>query len=73
MRTYEPPAPRGRSETLDRLVAAGRTGVIAGAGYFDYGGRAPAELFRERDRRLLALKRHLRQSGEFVPAGRTVR
>jgi 3-hydroxybutyryl-CoA dehydrogenase len=67
MRTYEPPVPRERSETLDRLVAAGRTGVLAGAGFFDYGGRTPAELFRERDRRLLALKRHLREAGEFKP------
>ena len=36
--------------------AAGRTGVMAGRGYFDWGGRAPEELFRERDRKLLALK-----------------
>lgn len=56
-RTYTPPELRGRSDTLDRLIAAGRTGVMAGAGYFDYGGRAPEELFRERDRKLLALKR----------------
>ena len=65
MRYYAPPEPRGRSATLDALVAAGRTGVLAGAGYFDYGGRAPAELFRERDLKLLALKRHLRASGEL--------
>ena len=64
-RVYEPPAPRGGSDTLDALIAAGRTGVLAGAGYFDYGDRPPAELFRERDRRLLALKRHLRESGEM--------
>jgi 3-hydroxybutyryl-CoA dehydrogenase len=70
--TYRPPEPRGGSETLDRLLAAGRTGVASGAGYFDYGGRAPAELFRERDRRLLALKRHLREAGEIsasAPSG----
>ena len=64
-RTYEPPPVRGCSETLDALVAAGRTGVLAGAGYFDYGGRPAEELFRERDRRLLALKRHLREGGEL--------
>ena len=29
---------------------------MAGKGYFDWGGRAPEELFRERDRKLLALK-----------------
>jgi 3-hydroxybutyryl-CoA dehydrogenase len=64
-RTYEPPPVRGRSETLDRLVADGRTGVNAGRGYFDWGGREPAELFRERDRKLLALKRALRDIGRM--------
>ncbi|MEE7446901.1 3-hydroxyacyl-CoA dehydrogenase [Methylobacterium radiotolerans] len=54
--SYAPPPPRSRSETLDALCAAGRTGVMAGRGYFDWGGRAPEELFRERDRKLLALK-----------------
>lgn len=56
-RTYEPPTPRDRSATLDRLLAEGRTGVLAGRGFFDYGGRSAEELFRERDRKLLALKR----------------
>jgi 3-hydroxybutyryl-CoA dehydrogenase len=64
-RTYEPPPARDRSETLDRLVAEGRTGVLAGRGYFDWGGRAPEELFRERDRKLLALKRALRSIGRM--------
>jgi len=54
--SYAPPAPRTRSETLDALCAEGRTGVMAGRGYFDWGGRPPEELFRERDRKLLALK-----------------
>ena len=56
-RSYIPPAPRERSPTLDRLLAEGRTGVLAGHGFYDYGGRPAAELFRERDRKLLALKR----------------
>jgi len=59
-RSYTPPEVRGRSETLDRLIAGGRTGVMAGKGYFDWGGRSQEELFRERDRKLLALKRALR-------------
>ncbi len=42
-RTYEPPAVRGRSETIDALMAAGRTGVLAGKGYFDWGGRSPQD------------------------------
>ncbi|HET6183079.1 MAG TPA: 3-hydroxyacyl-CoA dehydrogenase family protein [Acetobacteraceae bacterium] len=62
-RTYTPPEVKGRSETLDRLLAEGRTGVMAGKGYFDWGERSPEELFRERDRKLLALKRALRAIG----------
>jgi 3-hydroxybutyryl-CoA dehydrogenase len=63
--TYKPPEARGRSETLDKLIAAGRTGVMSGKGYFDWGGRSPDELFRERDRKLLALRRALRQIGRM--------
>jgi 3-hydroxybutyryl-CoA dehydrogenase len=62
-RSYSPPEVRGRSETLDRLIAEGRTGVMSGKGYFDWGGRSPEELFRERDRKLLALKQALRRIG----------
>ena len=61
--SYRPPEVRGRSETLDRLIAEGRTGVMAGKGYFDWGGRSPEELFRERDRKLLALKQAMRRIG----------
>jgi len=62
-RSYTPPEPRDRSETLDALIAQGRTGVMAGKGYFDWGDRSPEELFRERDRKLLALKQALRTIG----------
>ena len=48
---------------LDALIAQGRTGVMAGKGYFDWGDRSPEELFRERDRKLLALKQALRKIG----------
>lgn len=54
--TYTPPVPRGRCDTLDKLVAEGRMGVMSGAGFFDYGGRPPEQLFAERDRNLLRLK-----------------
>lgn len=60
-RSYTPPVPQGRSETLDRLIEQGRTGVMSGKGYFDWGDRSPEELFRERDRKLLALKQALRK------------
>jgi 3-hydroxybutyryl-CoA dehydrogenase len=59
-RSYTPPVPREHSETLDALIAEGRTGVMAGKGYFDWGDRTPEELFQERDRKLLALKQALR-------------
>jgi len=62
-RNYTPPVPQGRSETLDKLIAEGRTGVMSGKGYFDWGERSPEELFRERDRKLLALKQALRKIG----------
>jgi 3-hydroxybutyryl-CoA dehydrogenase len=62
-RSYTPPVPQGRSETLDKLIAEGRTGVMAGKGYFDWGDKTPEELFRERDRKLLALKQALRKIG----------
>jgi 3-hydroxybutyryl-CoA dehydrogenase len=65
-RSYTPPEPRERSETLDKLIEAGRTGVMAGKGYFDWGGRTPEELFRERDKRLLALKQALRKIGPIT-------
>lgn len=55
-RSYTPPEPRAKSETLERLVASGRTGVLAGAGFYDYSGKSPEALFRERDLKLLKLK-----------------
>ncbi len=64
-RSYTPPTPRDHSETLDALIAEGRTGVMSGRGYFDWGGRAAEELFRERDKKLLALKQALRKIGQM--------
>ena len=37
--------------------------VMAGKGYFDWGDRSTDQRFRERDRKLLALKQALRQIG----------
>jgi 3-hydroxybutyryl-CoA dehydrogenase len=64
--TYRPPAPQTHSTVLDALVAAGRTGVLAGGGYFDWRGRDPGELFAQRDRKLLALKQALREIGSLT-------
>lgn len=58
--TYEPPANMLHSPTLDRLIAAGRTGVRAGAGFYDYGDASADALFRERDLKLLKLKAQLK-------------
>jgi len=58
-----PPPPRGSSPTLDKLLADGHTGVMSGRGFFDWGGRSPEELFRDRDRRLIALKQAMRKMG----------
>lgn len=63
--TYHPPAVTPSSPTLDALVAQGRTGVMSGKGYFDWGGRSPDELFKQRDAKLLALKRALREIGHM--------
>jgi len=38
---------------------------MAGQGYFDWGGRDPADLFRERDRKLLALKKAMAGIGRM--------
>jgi 3-hydroxybutyryl-CoA dehydrogenase len=62
-RSYTPPVPRDHSPSLDKLIAEGRTGVMSGKGYFDWGDAPPEELFRERDRKLLALKQALRKIG----------
>ncbi len=63
--SYSPPPARAKSDTLDALCAEGRTGVMAGKGYFDWGDRAPADLFRERDRKLLALKKAMAGIGRM--------
>jgi len=63
--TYTPAEPRKSSASLDKVIAEGRTGVMSGKGFFDWGGRSPDELFRERDRKLLALKQALRRIGRM--------
>jgi 3-hydroxybutyryl-CoA dehydrogenase len=67
--TYQPPEPRLKSATLDKLIAEGRTGVMAGAGYYDW-DKDTRKLFAARDRRLLALKQALRQVGTMAGSTR---
>lgn len=68
-RMYQPPPVRGKCDAVDALVAQGRTGVMAGAGFYDWPGET-AEVLEARDRRLLALKRALRQIGTMAGEGR---
>ncbi len=62
-RRYAPPAPIERASSVDARVARGRLGVKTGAGFYDYGGRSPEEIFRARDRRLIRLLRLLEETG----------
>jgi 3-hydroxybutyryl-CoA dehydrogenase len=68
-RSYQPPPVRGFSTTLNNLIAEGRTGMSTGHGFFDWGGRSAEDLFGERDRKLLALKRALRGIGPMLGEG----
>jgi len=47
--------------SLKACVAAGNLGVKTGQGFYPYGNRPTAEILRERDRRLLALRRFMAQ------------
>lgn len=58
-KSYAPPDVPDTSTSLEKLIAEGRGGVMSGAGFFDYGGRPPEQLFRERDVELIELKRSL--------------
>ncbi len=56
----------GPGRVLAELVEAGKTGVLSGAGFYDWSARPPAEWFEERDRRLVALRRALRRIGSLA-------
>mgnify|MGYP005849547559 CR=1 FL=1 len=49
------------SPTLERLVDEGRYGVKTGRGFFDWSGRDLEELLRERDLRLLQVRRLMQE------------
>ncbi|WP_207537174.1 3-hydroxyacyl-CoA dehydrogenase family protein [Sabulicella rubraurantiaca] len=62
---YTPPASFESSPSMDALIAKGATGVMSGRGYYDWGDE-PAKLFEERDRKLIALKKSLREIGTMA-------
>ena len=66
---YQPPVPKPSSPTIDRLAEEGRYGVMSGAGFFDYGGKSPAEIFRNRDMGLLRLKLEAAEIEKDYPLG----
>jgi 3-hydroxybutyryl-CoA dehydrogenase len=62
---YTPPARRTSSEAIDALVNRGKLGVKNGSGFYDYGGRTPEEIMKERDIKLIKLKKFLTEIGEL--------
>jgi 3-hydroxybutyryl-CoA dehydrogenase len=62
---YQPPAKRSRSKTVDALVSRGKLGVKSGGGFYEYGGRTPEEIMKERDLKLIKLKKFLTEIGEL--------
>jgi 3-hydroxybutyryl-CoA dehydrogenase len=48
------------------LVESGKTGVMSGAGFYDWSQHTPAEWFQDRDRRLAQLKQALRKAGSLA-------
>ena len=64
-RLYEPPPPQERSKSIDRLVAQGKLGVKSGSGFYNYGGRSPEEIMKERDLKLIKLREFLKKLGEL--------
>jgi 3-hydroxybutyryl-CoA dehydrogenase len=64
-RQYTPPPDIDRSPSVDRLVAQGKLGVKSGSGFYEYGGRSPEEIMKERDIKLIRLRELLKELGEL--------
>jgi 3-hydroxybutyryl-CoA dehydrogenase len=58
-KSYERPPWPGHSKSLDTLVADGRLGVKSGRGFFDYQNKGMEETLRNRDIKILRLKKFL--------------
>ena len=64
-KSYSPPPVRGKSETIDVLVSLGHFGVKTCKGFYDYGDASVEEILRERDEKLLKLRKFLVDLGEL--------
>lgn len=64
-KSYRPPAEIEKSPTVDDLMAQGRLGVKSGRGFYDYGGEPTEEILKQRDYKLLKLKKLLVELGEL--------
>ena len=64
-KSYHPPAVKGQSEIVDSMVSQGRLGVKTGKGFYDYGDTPIEKTLRERDLKLLKLKKFLSDLGEL--------
>jgi 3-hydroxybutyryl-CoA dehydrogenase len=53
------------SPSLLKLVADGHLGVKSGKGFYSYGNRSPAEVFKERDAKLVKIIKILKEIGEI--------
>ncbi len=63
--TYKVPPQQTKSKSVDGLVARGKLGVKTGSGLYEYGGRSPEEIMKERDIKLIKLREFLKDIGEL--------
>ena len=64
-KSYSPPQVKGRSEVIDSMVAQGRLGVKSRKGFYDYGDASVEDIMKERDLKLLKLRKLLIELGEL--------
>ena len=64
-KSYTPPPIKEKSETVDRLISQGRLGAKSGRGFYDYGEMSVEDTLKERDMKLLKLKKFLTELGEL--------
>lgn len=64
-RQYDPPRRIDHSPSVDRLVAQGRLGAKSACGFYDYGNRTSEEITKERDVKLIKLRKFLKELGEL--------